>query len=141
MTKPTSSPIDITNQKLGAVGSAAAGMRAFHRQQFRYECASERARVRAPGHVTHEQRLENRPAEGEAENVFDDDLGQAGKPEHAREYRARQDTDAVTGDAMHGRSQRLPPARGNVAFVEPWQWLRAAEHIEERADHAGISGQ
>ena len=27
--KPTSSPIDITNQKLGAVGSLAAGIRAF----------------------------------------------------------------------------------------------------------------
>src|SRR5262249_60278206 len=93
------------------------------------ERASKRAPVRAASHVAHEQRLENRPAEGEAENVFDDDLGQAGKPEHAREHRARQDADAVTSDAMHRRAQRLPPARGDSPVMRPWQWLTAAEHV------------
>jgi hypothetical protein len=39
---------------------------------------------------------------------------------------------------MHRRSQRLPPARSDVALVQPRQRLAAAEHVEERAHDAGV---
>src|SRR5262249_3722641 len=41
---------------------------------------------------------------------------------------------------MHCRSERLSPARGCVAFVQPGQWLAAAKDVKERTDHAGIRG-
>ena len=68
---PTRSPIDITNQKLGVVASAAdaicvlriiivgiiPAIRRFIDQQFRHECAGQRAAVRA-SRVAHQQRLD-----------------------------------------------------------------------------------
>src|SRR5262249_29517433 len=152
---PTSRPIDITNQKYGVVGSAAPAMRDFSAitvgtipaiNRF-MESSSEMnvllsaRRYEPPAMSRNEQRLENRPAEGEAENVLENDLGQASEPEHARERGAGNDATPVAGDAVHRRSQRLPPARSDVALVQAGQRLAAAEHVKERADHAGIRGQ
>jgi hypothetical protein len=110
-------------------------------RKFRHECIGERGPIRAAGRVAHEQRLKNRPAKAEAQNIFDDHLGQAGNADDARNHRAGENAEAVAGDAMHGRSQRLAPARGGVAFVQSGQGLATAENIKERAEHPGIGGQ
>jgi hypothetical protein len=87
------------------------------------------------------KRLEDRPPEGETQNVLDRHLDEPGQTEDAREHGAREDADAVAGNAMHGRSQGLSPARGDVLLMRPRQRLPATEHVEECADNAGICGQ
>ena len=96
--------------------------------------------ARRASRVAHEQRLKNRPAKGEAQNIFDDHLGQPAMPT----------TLEITAPA---RMPRPSPAtqcmvdpsvwrqRAGVAFVQSGQGLATAENIEERAEHAGIGGQ
>ena len=62
-------------------------------------------------------------------------------PKHASEHRSGDDADAVAGDAMHRRSEHLPPARGDILLMEPGQRLAAAQHVEKRPDHAGVGGE
>ena len=93
-TKPTSSPIDITNQKFGFIGLSPGGTyflsvitvgnipairKKYHRKQLGHERACQCAQIGPSGHIAHEQCLENRPTEGEAQSVFDDHFGDTGK--------------------------------------------------------------
>ena len=100
-------------------GRDHAGHQQVHRQKLGYERAGQRARVGAADHVAHEQRLENHPAEGKAQNVFEDHLPPPAEMQHACERRAHKNADAVTGDTVHGRAQRLPPARRGILLVQP----------------------
>jgi hypothetical protein len=84
--------------------------------------------------------LEHHPAEGETKSVFESDLGQAGYAEDAREHRAGKDTDAIAGNAMHGRSQSLPPLCRDVLFVRAGLRFTAAKNVEERTDHTCVGG-
>src|SRR5262245_39803521 len=93
MTNPTNSPMDITNQKFGVMGSPADTtyvlraitvgnipvIRKFIVSNSGVECIFQCAGIRASNHAAHEQRLKNRPAKAEAEDVCDDHLGDARK--------------------------------------------------------------
>ena len=41
----------------------------------------------------------------------------------------RKSADAVAGNTVHRRSQGLPPAHGDVTFMQPRQGLAAAEDV------------
>jgi hypothetical protein len=82
-----------------------------------------------------------RPAEGETKDVFENHFGNTGKVKDARKHRAGKNADTIAGNAMHRGSQGLPPACGNVAFVQPRQRLAATENVKERTNYAGIRGQ
>src|SRR5215475_3915862 len=153
--KPTSSPIDITNQKRGLVGSAADGMRDFSAITVGTIPAISRfIDSSSDMNVSLSARRYEPPAMSRMNSAWKIVQPKAkprmysrttstkpARPKTPREHRAGEDADAVAGDAMHRRSQRLPPARGDVAFVQTWQRLAAAEHVQERTDHAGIRGQ
>ena len=51
--------------------------------------------------------------------LYHDYLDQPRDTEHAGKHCACQDADAVAGDAVHGRAQRLPPTRRGILFVQP----------------------
>jgi len=93
------------------------------------------------GHVAHEQRLEDRPPESEAQDILDDHLACPGEAEDTGEHRAREDAHAVAGDAVDRRSQNLSPTHRNVALVQSWQRFTTAEHIEEGAEDTSVSGR
>ena len=68
-------------------------------------------------------------------------LAQTAEAEDARKHCAGEDAYSVTGNAMHRRSQHLPPPRGNVPFVQSRQWLAAAKNVQKRAYHPGVRRQ
>src|SRR5258705_7012601 len=139
---PTRSPTEITNQKLGVVGSAADGIRALSAITVGTIPAIKRfIDSSSDTNVLVSARRYEPPAMSRMNSAWKIVQPKA-KPrmystttsarpatKDAREHGAREDADAIAGDAMHRRSQGLPPARGDVAFVQPRQRLTAAEHI------------
>ena len=87
------------------------------------------------------KRLENHPAESETEEILDDHLDRPGEAEDAGQHGARENAHAIARYRMHRRSQRLPPARRDVTFMESEERFAATEHVEESADYSGVSGQ
>ena len=88
----------------------------------------KRAQIGASGHVAHEQRLEDRPAEGEAQDVFEDHFGEdrrcRGRSTAPRP--ARMPTPSPATQCMVDPSVCRHCAR-DVALVRPGQRLAAAE--------------
>ncbi len=105
-----------------------AAHEAIHGKQLRGERAFQRSAVGAE-HLAHEQGLEDGPTEGEAEHIFQRELGEHGQRNERADHRANQDADAVAGDAMHGGAERLAPSGGDILLVKAGQRLPAAEHI------------
>lgn len=48
---------------------------------------------------------------------------------------------SVPGHAVHGRSEHLAPAGGDVALVQTRKKFPAAENVEERAKRTTVDGQ
>jgi hypothetical protein len=58
--------------------------------------------------------------------MYSRSISMSRKTQHAGNHRPGKNAYAVPGHAMHRGSKRLPPACGNIAFVQPWQRLAAA---------------
>ena len=115
----------MTNQKCGVVGSFAdlmtvrsvitvgtiPAIRKFIDSEFGHECIGERGPVRAAGQAAHKQRLKNRPAKAEAQNIFNDHLGQA----------------CHTNDARNHLPAKMPrPSPATQCMVDPSVWRQRA---------------
>ena len=72
---------------------------------------------------------------------FEDDFGQSGQTGYARNHGADENANTVAGNTMHCRSERLPPAGGDVLLMQPGQRLAAAKDVQKRTDDASIRGQ
>ena len=70
--------------------------------------------------------LKNRPAEAEAEHVFERDVSEMRQRQERSDRGAGQDTYTVASHAMHGRAQHLAPAHGDIAFMQAGQRFPAA---------------
>jgi hypothetical protein len=87
------------------------------------------ARIGAARHVTHKQGLEDRPAERETKYVFQQHFVQTVQSKDAGNRGSYENANAVARYAVHGRSEHLTPAYGNVALMESRKRFPASQDI------------
>jgi hypothetical protein len=112
---------------------AHASHHEIHADEFRQETLADILPIAAAHHPHHEQRLENEEPEGEACNVFDDQVDPHGQAEDGGDCGRKNDPRCIAGNTMDGRADTLLPQWLRKAFMLSRTWLLVGQDIDEQS--------
>ena len=110
----------------------------IHRDEFRDEAAAHVLEIAAAHDGSHEQRLEDEEAEGEAGDILDDQIEPHRQAERDRDDRRENDPGGVAGNAVDRAADALLPQRRDEFLVGSRTRLLVGKHVEEQSDRPHI---